>query len=105
MSSSEILVPLYYNTWCGILEDCNLQRQEDKSTENGWLHMKVLTHTNYGRNICETWKISCNENRRNKIPRHQWRQEWNTGSYKEDLYQEDVRRMGKQRYMEEVMLK
>jgi len=35
VSSSEILVPLYYNTWCGILEDCNLQRQEDKSTENG----------------------------------------------------------------------
>jgi len=46
--------------------------------------MKVFTHTTFGRNICETWKISCGENRRNKIPSHQRRQEWNTGPYKED---------------------
>jgi len=37
--------------------------------------MKVFTHTNFRRNVCKTWKISCSENRRNKIPRHQGRQE------------------------------
>jgi hypothetical protein len=50
VSSSEILVPLCYNTWCGISEDCNLQRQRKrvlKMTEYTWkyLHIQTLEET------------------------------------------------------------
>ena len=50
VNSSEILVPLYYNTWCGISVDCNLWRQKKrvlKMTDYTWkyLHIQTLEET------------------------------------------------------------
>jgi hypothetical protein len=50
VSSSEILVPLYYSTWCDISEDCNLQRQRKrvlKMTDytRKYLHIQTLDET------------------------------------------------------------
>lgn len=46
VSSSEILVPLYYNTWSGISEDSNLQRQRKrvlKMTDYTWKYLDTQT--------------------------------------------------------------